>query len=64
MDTSSPVSFWNIYKTGNFSECTYYNCLGNFIETDHNILIVSFNPFNPHDALKHHFATRKNDLIS
>ena len=23
-----------------------------------------FNPLNPHDALKHHFASLKNDLIS
>ena len=23
-----------------------------------------FNPFNPHDALKHHFASLKNDLNS
>ena len=25
---------------------------------------VAFNPLNPHDALKHHFASLKNDLIS
>ena len=26
--------------------------------------IFHFNPLNPHDASKHHFATLKNDLIS
>ena len=25
---------------------------------------ITFNPFNPHDALKHHFSTVKNDLTS
>ena len=25
---------------------------------------VRFNPFNPHDALKHNFWSLKNDLIS
>ena len=26
--------------------------------------IFVFNPLGPHDAMKHHFATLKNDLIS
>ena len=26
-------------------------------------IIQRFNPFNPHDALKHHFGSLKNDFI-
>ena len=34
------------------------------INEKHALLVLSVYPLNPHDALKHHFASPNNDLIS
>ena len=42
--------------------------MSNYLHVPHipldqtDVLLVYFNPLSPHDALKHHFASLKNDL--
>ena len=58
----APLALNNLLQVVN--ERKYYKRRKQYTIIERRVGACFFNPFSPHDASKHHFASQNNDLIS